>query len=730
MDAIVALCKISIIVLKHPISFIKQFSFLRIKIFLRAISHENPNQISQNLSYLLQQDFNDDISIKYEAFSKEEYHNRSQKQLIQFLKSDSRIRINATNPIISVILVLYNKANLSYTCLRSIEKYAQLPIQLLIVDNNSIDQTRDLLNRIDGAEITFNSQNIHFLKACNQLIDKIRTPYILFLNNDIELLNDSISTLYKTITANNKFGAVGGPSIGLDGKLLEAGSIVWNDGSCSGYGREQEPEQFNFKFNRIVDYCSGAFLLTRSDLFKKHGGFDELFMPAYYEETDYCLWLQKNGFKCIYNPDALVRHVEFGSSDRSDVIVLQNTNQIKFRKKHLENLQYHFENNNLNAINARFAASQKQIKKVLYIEDRIPHRDLGAGFTRSNEIVNTIQELGFQVTIFPMYLYFKESWTDAYKDLSPFIEIVKEGHYQTFSKFIKSRSEYYDIIWVSRPHNMDIIRQYLRKHAKNCTIIYDAEAIFSERMKSDLKLQKIPISKHTLRKQIKKETKLALNADIVLTVSVQDEKTFKSFGVEKTRILGHSLKIFNSKTNFSDRKDLLFIGNLDVDYSPNVDSIKWFINYIFPLVKKRLPAIKLNIIGSNKAESLEGLEVEGVIFHGKLNKLRKHYDHNRIFIAPTRYAAGIPYKVHEAAANGIPVVATQILGDQLAWNHKNEIILSSTNIEEFANKIVELYQNQKLWSQIQTNAYQFVEEHLDEESYEKQILNILNFQKS
>lgn len=729
MDTIVTLFKISIIVLKHPLSFIKQFSFLRIKIFLRAISHENPNQISQNLSYLLQQNFNDEASIKYESISKEEYHNRSQKQLNQFLKSDSRIRINASNPVISVILVLYNKSNLTYTCLRSIEKFAQIPIQLLIIDNNSTDQTRELLSRIDGAEITFNSQNIHFLKACNQLINKINTPYILFLNNDIELLNDSISTLYKTITSDNTYGAVGGPTIGLDGKLLEAGSIIWNDGSCSGYGREHEPEQFNFKFNRIVDYCSGAFFLTRSDLFKKHGGFDELFMPAYYEETDYCLWFQKNDFKCIYNPNALVRHVEFGSSDKSNAIELQNLNQTKFYNKHKVNLQSHFENNNLNALNARFAVSQKEIKKVLYIEDRIPHRDLGAGFTRSNEIVNTIQKLGFQLTIFPMYLYFRESWTEAYKDLSPFIEIDKEGHYQSFRNFIKSRSEYYDIIWVSRPHNMDIISQYLRKYAKNCTLIYDAEAIFSERMKSDLKLQNVPISEHTLNKQIKKEVKLALNADVVLTVSAQDEKTFKSLGIKKTRILGHSLKIINSKANFSDRNDLLFIGNLDVDYSPNVDSIKWFISSIFPLVKNKIPAIKLNIIGSNKAASLKGLKVEGVIFHGKLDKLKKHYDQNRIFIAPTRFAAGIPYKVHEAAANGIPVVATQILGKQLAWNHKNEIILSSTDIEEFANKIVELYQNQDLWSKIQTNAYKFVEEQLDDGSYNKQIINILNFHK-
>ena len=58
-------------------------------------------------------------------------------------------------------------------------------------------------------------------------------------------------------------GAVGGPIVLPDGTLQEAGSIIWSDGTCVGYGRGRDPGAAEFQFFREVDYCSGAFLLVR-----------------------------------------------------------------------------------------------------------------------------------------------------------------------------------------------------------------------------------------------------------------------------------------------------------------------------------------------------------------------------------------------------------------------------------------------------------------------------------
>ena len=115
---------------------------------------------------------------------------------------------------------------------------------------------------------------------------------LLLLNNDAQLLpGRRRGGTGEPSRGDPSIGAVGGRVILSDGTLQEAGSIVWNDGTCLGYGRGRSPNDPEFMFRRDVDYCSGAFLLTPTALFRRLGGFDERYAPAYYEETDYCVRL-------------------------------------------------------------------------------------------------------------------------------------------------------------------------------------------------------------------------------------------------------------------------------------------------------------------------------------------------------------------------------------------------------------------------------------------------------
>jgi GT2 family glycosyltransferase len=160
-------------------------------------------------------------------------------------------------------------------------------MDIIIVDNNSSDDTASLLDRLEGATIVRNSANMHFLKAANAGAREARGRYILFLNNDAQVHPGSIQAAIETLEKSGDIGAVGGKLILPDGSLQEAGSIVWRDGSCLGYGRGGDPFAPEYMFRRDVDYCSGAFLLTRRETFMRLGGFDEAYQPFYYEETDF-----------------------------------------------------------------------------------------------------------------------------------------------------------------------------------------------------------------------------------------------------------------------------------------------------------------------------------------------------------------------------------------------------------------------------------------------------------
>jgi GT2 family glycosyltransferase len=406
--------KIFSIAAKSPVQFLKHLSLSNIKILLKALRNESPAQIARSLQNLL---IGNTLNPgEYKKYDKSEYLKQKQRTFQKFLRLREKLIFPQNKPELSIILVFHNQVELSYSCLQSIKKHAAIHYEVIIVDNNSLDDTALLLNKIEGVTIIRNNENLHFLKACNQALSHVQGKYLLFLNNDAEIIEDTISSAMQTITENSKCGAVGGKIILPDGKLQEAGSIIWNDGSCLGYGRGQSPNQPEYNFKRITDYCSGAFLLTKTGLFKRHRGFDERFVPAYYEETDYCLWLQEQGLDMIYDPKAVIRHFEFGSGISDTAVALQQKNQKVFYEKHKTQLAKHYKPNINVVLKARFAASLRNKKRILYIDDRIPHNDLGSGFPRSNTIIRCMVELEYQITIYPLNFPIEDNWDSAYKD--------------------------------------------------------------------------------------------------------------------------------------------------------------------------------------------------------------------------------------------------------------------------------------------------------------------------
>ena len=164
-------------------------------------------------------------------------------------------------------------------------------------------------------------------------------------------------------------------------------------------------------------------------------------------------------------------------------------------------------------------------------------------------------------------------------------------------------------------------------------------------------------------------------------------------------MLGHALRAEPGDKQFAERHGLLFVGALRDEGSPNVDSLVWFANEVLPLITEECPGIELLVVGDNSAPSLAEIAQNSIRFLGRLDSIRNTYGDCRIFIAPTRFAAGIPHKVHEAAAHGIPSVATALLADQLGWTDGSQLLVGDT-AEEFAEQCVRLYQDAELWSQL------------------------------
>ena len=586
-------------------------------------------------------------------------------------------------------------------------------------------QTKDLLLQIDNAKVIRNKENIGFLKAVNQGSKVAKGKYVLLLNNDAMLEEQSLSSAIHTIEKDEAIGAVGGKIKLVDGTLQEAGNIVWNDGSCIGYGRGDDPNDPQFMFKREVDYCSGAFLLFKRTDFLNLNGFDNSFSPAYYEETDFCIRLNKAGLKTVYDPNVVITHYEFASSRNvSDALSLQEKNKKTLTARHEDWLEKKYAPSKENILIAR---TTNDYKNILLIDDRVPHPSLGSGYPRCANILNAIASFNFNVTLYPLQFPI-DDWKSCYETLDDSIEIIlgkgKSGLYD----FLESRKGYFQYIIVSRVHNMEAFEDIVMKEEQflgDVKIIYDAEALTASREIIRAFLLGQVIKDEEQNTMIKNEVGKSSIADSVVAVSEQEAEVYRRHGIKSVHVLGHMMTASPGSNSFVDREGLLFVGALRDEGSPNVDSLLWFCVNVLPLIEKNLPNIELYVVGELGAPSLFAIKKENINFLGKIKDLKDIYNQCRIFIAPTRFAAGIPHKVHEAAAYGIPCVTTPLLAKQLTWTDGEELLIGDTP-EKFAEQCLQLYGDQGLWEGIRKQGLSVINNDCSELNFHKRLKSIFN----
>ncbi len=644
-----------------------------------------------------------------------------------FLSSRTRLILPSSTELkISVLIVAYNRAELTLRCLLSLVENAPPAIEVIIVDNGSFDETSDLLNQIEGAHVIHNEENMHFISGANQAARQAQGEYILFLNNDTQLLPGSIHSALNTIESSPDIGAVGAKLILSDGSLQEAGSILWRDGSCVAYGRGDDPFASQYMFMRDADFCSAAFLLTNRKVFLAAGGFDEAYKPAYYEDADYCLKLWKRGMRVVYDPNVALIHHEFASSSSmEEAIQLQNANRQIFVMKHPEELSNQPDSRLANFLEARTHLQPR--KKVLFIDDRVPHPSIGSGFPRAHAILLSLRRLNCFVTCYPMF-FINEDWSSVYADVPQEVEVILSAGHLSLPKFLDERKDFYDAMIVSRPPNMEIVQQLRQRREdlfQNVRFIYDSEALFSMRDVSLRRAKGEEVSEEEIPKLVQKEIALAAGADVVLSVSHGERELLARDLLQQVQVLGHCVTITPTSRSFSERTGFLFVGAIYDDLSPNADAVQWFVKEIFPMIQKKLgPDTHFTIAGINHSDRITALAGPGIHVVGYIEDLTEIYDKSRVFVAPTQYAAGIPFKIHNAAAHGLPVVATSLLGGQLGWKNEEELLLADT-AETFAENCVKLYSNSGLWNRIRENALNRVITDCSQESFDQTLKNIL-----
>jgi glycosyltransferase involved in cell wall biosynthesis len=516
---------------------------------------------------------------------------------------------------------------------------------------------------------------------------------------------------------------VGGRLIAPDGSLQEAGSIIWNDGSCLGYGRGGKPRDPQYMFERDVDFCSAALLLTPRALWNQMGGFDTDFAPAYFEDADYCVRLWKSGRRVVFQPRATALHFEFASSpSRSSAIAQQTKRRQVFLRKQRDWLAQQPAPDPARVVHAR---THRPGPRILVLDDGVPHVARGSGQPRAVELLAALVRLGWLPTLVPLSYPDDD---DPHADLPPAVEVLTGVGAHGLGRLLEERRGLYSCVLASRPHNMARLNSACTHPHKplDIPIIYDAEAIFADRELAGRRIRGEKIRADEAERQRAAELALARQSHAVLAVSARDAATFSGAGAQHTFTLGHCVNCRPTPKPFDDRDGLLFVGALDEEGSPNVDSACWFVAEVLPRLRARLGVkAAVDLVGATTLPAVLELAAPGVRVLGQVEDLTEFYGRARVFIAPTRFAAGIPYKVHHAAAHGLPVVATSLLAGQLGWQSGREL-LTADDAESFAEACARLYCDPELWQRLRSAALDRVAQDCSEASFDAALADALD----
>jgi GT2 family glycosyltransferase len=618
---------------------------------------------------------------------------------------------------VSVIIPVFNQFKYTHACLASLQGVQERSrFEVIVVDDCSTDETAELVPRMDGLVYLRNKISSGFIVSCNRGAEKARGKYLFFLNNDTIAKEGWLSALVDTFTEEPRAGIVGSKLVYPDGRLQEAGGIIWRDASGWNYGKFDDPEKPEYNYLREVDYCSGAALMILKSLFHKLGEFDAKYAPAYYEDADLSFKVRDAGYKVLYQPLSEIIHYEgvTGGTDLSKGTKKhQNINRLTFADTWAAELIAKPVTGDL----AFLTQASPGRKNILVIDHHLPMSDKDAGSVRMYHILNILHQLGHRVIFIP----------DNLADIPPYgdelqkrgIEVVYHPYIKKVRDYLISHGSEFDAVILSR---CDFARKHItdvRLYAPQSRVIFDTVDLHFLRTNREADMTNEPEVREKARDKEKLEYDLIDQADETWVVSGVEQKLLRKTKPDKSiEIVSTIAEVPGSNTPFSLRRDFLFIGGFQ--HTPNIDAVLFFLEKIYPRVRERLPEAKFYIIGDKAPPEIVARATDNVIVTGLQPDVRPFFESVRLSVAPLRYGAGIKGKINQSMGFGVPVVATSLAVEGMALTDHEDILVTD-DPEDFARALLELYESEELWNRLSENGIKKTKAHYSVEAARKRL---------
>ena len=609
-------------------------------------------------------------------------------------------------------MVTYGGGETALGAIDALIENTDAPFELIVVDNASADGTAELLEeRLVGAKVVANEDNVGFAPASNQGAALASGRYLCFLNPDAFVQQGWLPPLLAAFERDESVGAAVPLFLHPDGRVQEAGSAVDSNGAALSIGDGGDPSAFEHRFRRTIDYGSAACLLVPTDLFREIGGFDPAYTPAYYEDADLCFKLHERGFATVFEPASHVVHVRGGASRQARG--LMRINRRTFAERWADRLELR-RPLRADPTNQRIALAHRDaeaLDRILVIDDRVPHHDRGSGDPRMAKLLGELVDLWPEARI----TLLASIPTNAERYATPLLERGIEVACATerFDLWFDRRRYHYSVVLLSRPSNIEHFEVHLRRTQPQARRIYDIEALaFRRYVRDPEKAQRV--------RQL--ELQGIRGADLLFCVSEHEAAFAREQTTVPIHIVSTYVDLLDRPPSFDEREGVVFFGGFMAGRGgPNEDAAVGLVDEVMPHLWEAIPELRLEIVGANPTAPVRELQGPLVDVVGFVPDPAERLSRSRVHVHPLRFGAGIKLKLIDTMAAGLPFVTTPIGAEGLGLGDLEDVLVADSP-DALARLALDLYHDSGLWQRVQAGLVEHVEKRFGRDEFRRTLL--------